>query len=206
MQCASETIKDIQATWEAFTNHLRSAKRVRFFDGFLGRKSLELLHGLGTEDVAVVKMPPGRVPNNGRTMNLSSVRLGEDLKDWLIRWATDIGMHVRDGKNIMVFYPFVVPKEHWPGIEEIVVTIARVAGIPMDDTVIQTGAMSDQVKKWFFSDVNRHWRARVVATNSGHFRRGFYRAPLPLSLRVRFWLSAGERDHPVVVPGEGCPR
>ena len=66
---------------------------------------MDVLRGMGIEDVAVVRMPSS-VPNNGRTMIMDSANSSFETMEWLNAWAASIGERVRAGKNVMVFHQF----------------------------------------------------------------------------------------------------
>ena len=160
-----KTDDDVRNMWQALTYHLRNAKRVRCYDGFMGRKTMEVLRGLGIEDVGVVRMPGARSVN--RTMYLTSVPNETDLRDWLIQWATDIGKQVAGGKNVMVFYPFKVEKFSWPSMDQIMKQICKSAGIDQaSETLMHFGNMDKKERATILSDLNTHWQKRVVMTNS----------------------------------------
>jgi hypothetical protein len=70
MQTASKPSKespDVQLMWEVLTALVSDAKYIRLYEGFMGRMSMDVLRGMGIQDVAVVRMPSS-IPNNGRTM------------------------------------------------------------------------------------------------------------------------------------------
>ena len=94
--------------WTVICYLIKTAKYVRLIDGFMGKTSLDVFKGLGIRTVAVVRMPlQVHAAKNGRTMNLTSIpKEGKKkTKELIMRWAYDIGGQVRDGKNVMVFYP-----------------------------------------------------------------------------------------------------
>ena len=68
----------------------------------MGKTNLDVLEGLGIRNVAVVGMLlQMHAAKNGRTMNLTSIpeKDKKKTKEWILRWAYDIGGKVRDGKK-----------------------------------------------------------------------------------------------------------
>ena len=63
---------------------------MRFYDGFMGRITLDVLKGLGISGAAVVRMPAS-IPNNGQTMYIKSVERNMEQIVWLKTWAAEIG-------------------------------------------------------------------------------------------------------------------
>ena len=169
IQVAAGTFKTreaVRAMWDTLTYHIRNAERVRCYDGFMGRLTADLLKGLGIENVGVVRMPDTFRVNN-RTMYLTSVPKSVKQSQWLIQWATHIGQQVAKGKKVMVFYPFKNEKLSWPSMAQIMDQICKVGGIDRDsDTVMHFGDMDKKQKATILSDINTHWRKRVVMTNS----------------------------------------
>jgi hypothetical protein len=92
-QAASSCLGDREAVrkmWRVLSYLIRTATYVRFFDGFMGRLSDDIIKGLGRPQAAVVRMPP-RTIGNGRTMNIVTVPKNAELHDFLMSWAYDIG-------------------------------------------------------------------------------------------------------------------
>jgi hypothetical protein len=151
--------------WEVLSSLIKSAKYVRLYDGFMGRTSSDVLKGLGILDVAVVRMPD-YIPNNGRTMILQFI-LQKYTKEFLKAWAADIGAQVAAGKNVMVFHQFRNERDMWPSMKQMMQIICDVGGIDMaTDTVMHFGGMDGADKKLILSDINTHWKVRVVMTNT----------------------------------------
>ena len=171
MQTASETFPetaDVQIMWEVFKSLITGAKYIRLYDGFMGRTSMDVLKGMGIQDVAVVRMPSS-VPNNGRTMIMESADSNFETMKWLKAWAASIGEQVRAGKNVMVFYQFRKEDKYnrWPSMKQMMEIICKVGGIDVTtDTVMHYGGMDGDEKKRILSDINTHWKVRVVMTNS----------------------------------------
>jgi len=171
MQTASKTFPetpDVQIMWEVFTSLITSAKYIRLYDGFMGRTSMDVLKGMGIQDVAVVRMPSS-VPNNGRTMIMESADSSFETMEWLKAWAASIGEQVRSGKNVMVFHQFRKEDKYnrWPSMKQMMEIICKVGGIDMTtDTVMHYGGMDGDEKKRILSDINTHWKVRVVMTIS----------------------------------------
>jgi hypothetical protein len=79
----------------------------------------------------------------------------------------EIGKQIAAGKNVMVFYSFKVEKMYWPSMHQIMSTICHHGGIDEDkDTVMHYGDMDGAEKALILNDLNKHWRKRVVMTNS----------------------------------------
>jgi hypothetical protein len=91
--------------WETLTYHIRNATYVRFYDGFIGRITMDILKGLGIHGASVVHMP-ATIPDNGRTMYIKSFPRSMKQVEFLKQWATEISTQVKNGKNVMVYYPF----------------------------------------------------------------------------------------------------
>jgi hypothetical protein len=85
------------------TYHIRKAKYVRFYDGFVGQRTIYVLKGLDISGALVVRMPAVFL-NNNRTMNIKSVERNMKESVCLSIWAAEIGAHIAAGKNMMVFY------------------------------------------------------------------------------------------------------
>jgi len=68
--------------WEVLSSLIKSAKYVRCYNGFMGRKTSDVLKGLGILDAAVVGMPVS-ILDNGRTIIMQSVNHGFETKEWL---------------------------------------------------------------------------------------------------------------------------
>ena len=121
MQTASKTLPetpDVQIMWDVFTSLITNAKFIRLYDGFMGRTSMDVLKGMGIQDVAVVRMPSS-VPNNGRTMTMESADSSFETMEWLKASAASIGEQVRAGKNVLVFYQFRNEDKYnrWPSMK-----------------------------------------------------------------------------------------
>jgi hypothetical protein len=63
---------------------------VRFYDGFMGRMTMDILKGIGIHGASVVRMP-ATIPNSGRTMYIKSVPRKIKQVEFLKQWATEIG-------------------------------------------------------------------------------------------------------------------
>jgi hypothetical protein len=114
MQTASTIFPDtldVQILWEITASLITGAKYARLYDGFMERTSMDVLKGMGIQDVAVARMPSS-VPNNGRTMILGSADFSFETMDWLNAWAASIGERVRAGKNVMIFHQFQIEDKY----------------------------------------------------------------------------------------------
>ncbi len=134
----------------------------------MGRTSIDVLKGMGIQDVTVVRMSSS-VPNNGRTMIMESADSSFETMEWLKAWAASIGEQVLAGKNAMVFYHFRNEDKYnrWPSMKQMMEIICRMGGIDMaTDTVMHYGGMDGAEKKRILSDINTQWKVRVVMTNS----------------------------------------
>ena len=169
MQAASGTLgtpAEVKLMWETLTDHIKKAKYVRFYDGFMGRITMDVLKGLGIHGAAVVRMPTS-IPNNNRTMYIKSVANTEKQTEWLKKWALEIGTEVARGKNVMVFYPFKRENAYWLDMHQILSLICSAGGIDeAKDTVKHFGEMDGKEKARILSGINLHWKKRVVLTNA----------------------------------------
>jgi len=94
--------------WEVFTFLITNTKFIRLYDGFMGRTSMDVLKGMGIQDVAVVRMPSS-VPNNGRTTIMESADSSFETMERLKAWAT---FHRRAGSRRQDSHGFSsVPKQ-----------------------------------------------------------------------------------------------
>jgi hypothetical protein len=168
MQTASQTFKessDVQLMWEVLTSLVSGAKYVRLYDGFMGMTSMDVLCGMSIQDAAIMRMPSS-VPNNDRTMIMQPADSSFKTKEWLKVWTAYIGAQVKDGSNVVVFYPFKYEKDIWPSMMQIMDIICAVGGIDQTtDTVMHYGGMDGVEKKRMLSGIITHWKARVVMTN-----------------------------------------
>jgi hypothetical protein len=152
--------------WETLTYHIKNAKYVRFYDGFMGRITSDVLQGLDILNPSVVRMPVTS-QSNRRTMYIKPVSKSISQSKWLISWAMDIGRHVATGKNFMVFYPFKTEKASWPAMSRIVRIICTEGNIDAEkDTVMHFGGMDGKEKTLILSNLGIHWKKRVVLANS----------------------------------------
>ena len=169
MQIASKTSKespDVQLMREVLTFLASGAKYIRLYDGFMGRMSMEVLRGMGIQDVIAVRVPSS-IPNTGGTMIMQSANSSFETKEWHKVWAANIGAQVKSGKNIMVFFQFRYETDNWPSMNQMMEVICAVGEIDMNtDTVMHNGGMDGVEKKRILADINMHWKKRVVMTNS----------------------------------------
>jgi hypothetical protein len=100
----------------------------------MGRTTSDVIKVLGTEDIAIVRMPASIV-NTARTMITKSVNHGFETKEWLKAWAANIGAQVADGENVMIFYSCKHEKAMWPSMTYIMILICDEEGIGISDTV-----------------------------------------------------------------------
>lgn len=163
---SSDTIKDMRLTWETLKCLLRTAKYVRCYDGFMGRKTTEFLEGLGIE-VAVVRMPDHNRPN-GRVFHVRSIPKDCSPTGFMQRWATEIGLEVAAGKNVMVYHHFI-NSTCWLTQKEVMKIICDVGGIDMERDTLMINRRSPKTDKEadeVLSNINAHFQKRVVMTNS----------------------------------------
>jgi hypothetical protein len=67
----------------------------------------------------------------------------------------------------MVFHQFRNERDMWPSMKQMMQIICDVGGIDMaTDTVSHFGGMDGADKKLILSDINTHWKVRVVITNT----------------------------------------
>ena len=86
LQAASGTLTTrdaVKEMRETLTFHIRNAKYVRFYDGFMGRMTMDALKGLGIHDSM-----PAAIPNSNRTMYITSVPRKIKQVEFLKQWAT----------------------------------------------------------------------------------------------------------------------
>ncbi len=88
--------------WETLTYHIKNAKYVSFYDGFIGRTTADVLLGLGILNPSVIKIPMTSRSNG--TMYIMPVSKSITQFKWRIVWAMDIGRQVEAGKNVMVVF------------------------------------------------------------------------------------------------------
>ena len=139
---------------------------MRFYDGLMGRMTMDVLKGLGIHGASVVRMP-ATIPNNNRTMYIKSVANNVKQTEWLNKWALEIGTEVATGKNVMVFYPFKRENPYWLDMHQILSLICSAGGIDEEtDIVKHFGEMDGEEKARVLIDINRHWKKRVVMTNA----------------------------------------
>jgi len=99
IQAATSCLGDketVRKMWRVLSYLIRTARYVRFFDGFMGRLSNDIIKGLDRPQAAIVHVPP-RTHGNGRTVNIVTVPKNAELHEFLMSWAYDIGKQVKEG-------------------------------------------------------------------------------------------------------------
>jgi hypothetical protein len=105
LHAASGTLSTKTVVKDNLTYHIQDAKYARFYDGFMGGMTIDVLKGLGVHGAYVICMP-ATIPNNRQTIYIKSNPRSIKQIEGMRFWATEIGTYVAAGKKVIMYNLF----------------------------------------------------------------------------------------------------
>ena len=154
----SETHRKLRNNWETLIQMWRQAGKVVVMDAILTRKTMDFVEELGDE----IEVIGNENPPHTRKM----VYINPKGSTVLNAGIDHIAEQLRNGKNLIVHYPYVMPTPTRPGIEGVMMAVLAKSGLSLEEAVYYTAGQEDNILKQFY-DVEEAWtKKRLIISTS----------------------------------------